>query len=150
MYEHNWLIFLRYLICNNLFGFFLGISTLKTFNLHVAYVGFHLPGILKLLNYGSFYIHTYIKNKDFFILKTKNRLSAFLSAFLNIRMFLTFNFTFENKNRSIFCKAQLFFSFTKMRLSEQDVILRDCVREFLCLSDKRTPEYHQRDVTGNC
>ena len=65
-------------------------------------------------------------------------------------MFLTFNFTFENKNRSIFCKAQLLFSFTKMRVSEQDVVSSDCVREFPCLYDKRTPEYHQRDVTGNC
>ena len=65
-------------------------------------------------------------------------------------MLLTFNFTFENKNRSIFCKAQLFFSFTKMRVSEQDVVLSDCVREFLCLYDKRTPEFHQRHVTGNC
>ena len=65
-------------------------------------------------------------------------------------MFLTFNFTFEKKNRNIFCKAQLFFSFTKMRVSEQDIVLSDCVREFPCLYDKRTPEYHQRDVTGNC
>ena len=63
-------------------------------------------------------------------------------------MFLIFNFTFENKNS--FCKAQLFFSFTKMRISEQDVVLSDCVREFSCPSDKRTPEHHQRDVTGNC
>ena len=58
-------------------------------------------------------------------------------------MFLTFNSTFENKNRSVF-------SFTKMRVSEQDIVLSDCVREFPCLSDKRTPEYHQRDVIGNC
>ena len=65
-------------------------------------------------------------------------------------MFLTFNFTFENKNRGIFCKAQLFFSFNKMRVSEQDVVLSDYVREFSCLYDKRTPEYHPRDVTGNC
>ena len=65
-------------------------------------------------------------------------------------MFLTFNFTFENKNRRIFHKAQFLFSFTKMRVSEQDVVLSDCVREFLCLYEKRTPEYHQRDATGNC
>ena len=56
-------------------------------------------------------------------------------------MFLTINFTLENKNRSIFCKAQLFFSFTKMGVSEQDAVLSDCVREFPCLYDKRTPEY---------
>ena len=37
-----------------------------------------------------------------------------------------------------------------MRVSEQDVVLSDCVREFLCLYDKQTPEYQQRDVTGNC
>ena len=37
-----------------------------------------------------------------------------------------------------------------MRVSEQDVVLSDCVREFPCLYDKRTPEYHQRDVTENC
>ena len=49
-------------------------------------------------------------------------------------MILAFNFTFKNKNRSIFCKAQLLLSFTKMRVSEQD--------EFPCLYDKRTPEYH--------
>ena len=64
-------------------------------------------------------------------------------------MFLTFNFTIKNKNRSIFCKAQLFFSFTKMRDSEQDVVLSDCNCELPCLYDKRTPEYNQRDVIGN-
>ena len=37
-----------------------------------------------------------------------------------------------------------------MRISEQDVVLSDYVREFPCLYDKRTPKYHQRDVTGNC
>ena len=47
-------------------------------------------------------------------------------------------------------KAQLSFSFTKMRISEQDVVLSDCVRKFPCLYDKRTPKYNQRDVTGNC
>ena len=47
-------------------------------------------------------------------------------------------------------QAQLFFSFTKMRVSEQDVVLSDCVRNFPCLYDKRTPKYNQRDVTGNC
>ena len=57
-------------------------------------------------------------------------------------MVLAFNFTFKNKNRSIFCKAQLLLSFTKMRVSEQDVVLSDCVREFPCLYDKRTPEFH--------
>ena len=38
----------------------------------------------------------------------------------------------------------------KIRVSEQDFVLSDYVREFLCLYDKRTPEYHQRDVTRNC
>ena len=52
-------------------------------------------------------------------------------------MFLTSNFTFKNKNTSIFYKAQVFFSFTKMRFSEQDVVLSDCVCEFSCLYDKR-------------
>ena len=42
------------------------------------------------------------------------------------------------------------FSFNKMRVSEQGIVLSDCVREFPCIYDKRTPEYHQRDVTGNC
>ena len=37
-----------------------------------------------------------------------------------------------------------------MRVSEQDVALSDCVHEFPCLYDKRTPEYCQRDVIGNC
>ena len=37
-----------------------------------------------------------------------------------------------------------------MRVSEQDIVLSDCIREFPCLYDKRTPEYHQRDVAGNC
>ena len=37
-----------------------------------------------------------------------------------------------------------------MRFSEQDVVLSDCNHEFPCLYDKRTPEYRQRDVTGNC
>ena len=37
-----------------------------------------------------------------------------------------------------------------MRVSEQDFVLSDCVREFPCLYDKWTPEYRQRDVTGNC
>ena len=37
-----------------------------------------------------------------------------------------------------------------MIVSEQDVVLSDCVREFPCLYDKGTPEYHQRGVTGNC
>ena len=37
-----------------------------------------------------------------------------------------------------------------MRIFEQDVVLSDYVREFPCLYDKRTPEYHQRDVTRNC
>ena len=64
-------------------------------------------------------------------------------------MFLTLNFTFENKNGSIFCKTH-FLSFTKMRVSEQDIVLRVCVREFPCLYDKGTLEYHQKDVTGNC
>ena len=36
-----------------------------------------------------------------------------------------------------------------MRLSEQDVVLSNCVREFPRLYDKRIQEYHQRD-TGNC
>ena len=37
-----------------------------------------------------------------------------------------------------------------MRVSEQDVVLSDCVPKFPFLYDKWTPEYHQRDVTGNC
>ena len=37
-----------------------------------------------------------------------------------------------------------------MRVSEQDAVLSDCVHEFSCLYNKWTPEYHQRDVTGNC
>ena len=37
-----------------------------------------------------------------------------------------------------------------MRVSEQDIVLSVCVREFPCLYDKRTLEYHQKDVTGNC
>ena len=65
-------------------------------------------------------------------------------------MFLTFSFTCENKKGSIFCKAQLFLSFIKMRVSEQGVVLSDCFPECPCLYDKRTPEYHKRDVTGNC
>ena len=36
-----------------------------------------------------------------------------------------------------------------MRVSEQNIVLSDCVRGFPCLYDKRTPEYYQRDVTGN-
>ena len=36
-----------------------------------------------------------------------------------------------------------------MRVSEQNIVLSDCVRKFPCLYDKRTPEYYQRDVTGN-
>ena len=65
-------------------------------------------------------------------------------------MFLTFNFTCENKNRSIFCKAQLFPSFIKMRVSEQDLVLSDCFPECPCLYVKQAPECHKRDVTGNC
>ena len=37
-----------------------------------------------------------------------------------------------------------------MRVSEQDTVLSDCVRKFPFLYDKWTPEYNQRDVTGNC
>ena len=37
-----------------------------------------------------------------------------------------------------------------MRVSEQDVVLSDCVSEFPCLYDKQKPDYHQRDATGNC
>ena len=65
-------------------------------------------------------------------------------------MFLTSNFIFENKNRKFFCEAQLFFCFPKMRVSEQEVVLSDCIRKLPCLYDKQTPEYHQRDVTGSC
>ena len=65
-------------------------------------------------------------------------------------MFLTFSFTCENKNGSIFCKAQLFLSFIKMRVSEQVIVLSDCFPECPCLYDKRTREYHKRDITGNC
>ena len=37
-----------------------------------------------------------------------------------------------------------------MRVSEQDVALSDCVHEFPYLYDKRTPEYLQSYVSGNC
>ena len=37
-----------------------------------------------------------------------------------------------------------------MTVSEQDVVFSDCVRKFPCLYNKRTLEYHKRDVTGNC
>ena len=37
-----------------------------------------------------------------------------------------------------------------MRVSKQDIFLSDCVREFPCLYDEWTREYHQKDVTGNC
>ena len=37
-----------------------------------------------------------------------------------------------------------------MRVFEQDIFLKDYIREPSCLYDKRIPEYHQRDVTGNC
>ena len=35
-------------------------------------------------------------------------------------------------------------------MSEQVVVLSNYFRVFPCLPDKRTPEYHQRDVTGSC
>ena len=37
-----------------------------------------------------------------------------------------------------------------MRVFDQNVFLSDYVREFPCIYDKQTPEYHQRDVTRNC
>ena len=37
-----------------------------------------------------------------------------------------------------------------MRVSENDIVLSDCVSDLPCLYDKRGPKYHQRDVTGNC
>ena len=37
-----------------------------------------------------------------------------------------------------------------MKVTEQEVVSSYCVREFPCLYDKRTPEYHQRDVAENC
>ena len=56
----------------------------------------------------------------------------------------------KTKTGVFFVKHSCFFSFTKMRVSEKEVVLSDCFREFPCLYDKRTPEYHQRDDTGNC
>ena len=85
---------------------------------------------------------------NFFILNTV--LAPSLVLFLNIRLFLTFNFTFENKDRNIFCEAKRFFSYTKMRVSEQGVVLSDCLRKFPCLYDRQTSEYHQINVTENC
>ena len=37
-----------------------------------------------------------------------------------------------------------------MRVSEQDVLLSDCLRKFPCLYDKQTPEYLQKNVAEDC
>ena len=37
-----------------------------------------------------------------------------------------------------------------MRVSKQGAVLSDCLRKFPCLYDRRTSEYHQRNVTENC
>ena len=50
MYEHV-TYFLWYPHATTSFFSFLDIFTLKTFNLHAVYVGFHLQGTLKLQNY---------------------------------------------------------------------------------------------------
>ena len=58
MYEHLWVIFLWYPHAMT-FLIFLDIFTLKTFILHAVYVGFPLPGTLKLLHYALLDTHTH-------------------------------------------------------------------------------------------
>ena len=50
VHEHTWLIFCGTHMQEHFLSF-LEIFTLKTFNLDATYVGFHLSGTLKLLNY---------------------------------------------------------------------------------------------------